>query len=395
MKVLHVIPSVSPRYGGPAAAVRTMAAALREQGVDVVVATIETEEPGAELATSAGVVRKVDEVEYHSFKRDAVRYNVSWGLFRWLREHVSEFDVLHIHALFTWSSTVAAREAQRQGVPYIVRPLGVLNRWGMENRRRFLKRVSFAMVEGKILRAAACIHYTAEAERAEAALLGESVTTHRSVVIPVPVAPREPGDPALLRAKFPMLERGPVVLFLSRIDRKKGLELLLDAFDEVRRSHPTAVLLIAGNGEPRYVAELRERATATGNNSQVVWAGHLDGALKASAFACASVFVLPSLSENFGIAAAESLAAAVPTILTREVALSAEVERGDAGIVVQRTPAELAGAIEVALSGSAAVQQMAERGRQLVRERYAPAAVARALRELYGDVAEQRHERSR
>ena len=185
------------------------------------------------------------------------------------------------------------------------------------------------------------------------------------------------------------------MLFLSRIDRKKGLELLLDAFAMVREKNKDVALVIAGDGEESYVRELRERAkraehehgarrvSSEHEHDDVIWTGHLSGEMKAAALAAADVFVLPSASENFGIAAAESLAAGVPTIVSEEVALSSDIRRYDAGVVVKRDVQQLAGAINDLLSNKERAAGLAANGRRLAEERYSPEAVGRALHELY------------
>jgi glycosyltransferase involved in cell wall biosynthesis len=208
------------------------------------------------------------------------------------------------------------------------------------------------------------------------------------------------------------------VLFLSRIDRKKGLELLLDAFAVLRNQQKDLALVIAGDGEESYVRELRERAKSDrettrlqdsettgqrdyettgqrdrgpvvggqlsgGPSSDVIWTGHLSGEMKAAALAAADAFVLPSASENFGIAAAESLAAGVPTIVSEEVALSSDIRRYDAGVVVKRDVQQLASAISDLLSNGERAASLAANGRRLAEERYSPEAVGRALHELY------------
>ena len=178
----------------------------------------------------------------------------------------------------------------------------------------------------------------------------------------------------------------------------KGIELLLDAFAIVRNQHNDVALVIAGEGEEAYVRGLRERAgtnlrsraasgSACPTNAEeegaVIWTGLLNGEMKAAALAAADVFVLPSASENFGIAAAESLAAGIPTIVSEEVALSSDIRRYDAGVVVKRDVQQLAGAISDSLSNKERAAGLAANGRRLAEERYSPEAVGRALHELY------------
>ena len=169
----------------------------------------------------------------------------------------------------------------------------------------------------------------------------------------------------------------------------------------VRNQQKDVALVIAGDGEEAYVRELKERArrslrsgSASGSacptkeerdeeDYGIIWTGHLSGEMKAAALAAADVFVLPSASENFGIAAAESLAAGVPTIVSEEVALSADIRRYDAGVVVKRDVQQLARAISDLLSNKQTATTLAANGYRLVEERYSPKAVGKALHELY------------
>ena len=269
MRVLHVIPSLSAKDGGPSFAAKAMAEALASQGVRVTIATTtgrdETTRLRGDKTTRPAENRTTRGSEIFSFRREFEPYKISFGLARWLRENVGKFDLVHIHALFSFSSTMAARIARRNNVPYLVRPLGVLNQWGIRNRRRLPKLVSLRLIELPVLLNSAAIHFTSEAEREEAALLDARLAEHESAVIPLPIEQRawseeqgaEGGQQFLL--KFPRARGKRVVLFLSRIDRKKGLELLLDAFALVRGKNRDVALVIAGDGEEAYVEELRER----------------------------------------------------------------------------------------------------------------------------------------
>ena len=378
MNVLHVIPSVAAKEGGPSFAIKAITEALAREGVHVTVAT-----------TTRGREREDASTERRGysivcFRRKFEPYKISFGLTRWLRKNIAGFDLVHIHALFSFSSTMAARIARQHSVPYVVRPLGVLNRWGMENRRPILKRVSFRLVELPILLNSAAIHYTSNAERAEAAALDLHLAKHRSAAISLPIERAEPGDAEVFRARYPALKNHRIILFLSRIHPMKGIELLIDAFAMVREKNKDLALVIAGDGEEAYVRELRERgARSREQGAEIFWTGHLSGKMKAAALAAADVFVLPSASENFGIAAAESLAAGVPTIVSEEVALSSDIRRYDAGVVVKRDVQQLAGAISDSLSNKQRAAGLAANGRRLAEERYSPEAVGRALHELY------------
>ena len=303
-----------------------IARSLVRQGVDVTVATTNDHGRGNTLPVKLGEMIEADGYKIIYFSKQTEFYKFSWPLARWLLEHVRDYDLVHIHALFSFSSVAAAYVARLAGVPYIIRPLGVLNRWGFQNRRRLIKAISFRVLEGPIIRHAAAMHYTSTAEQQEALEAGVSAP---GLVIPLGID-LEPflkgGDAETFYGSHPRARGRKVILFLSRVDQKKGLDLLLPAFAQVRKSHPDALLVIAGDGPPEYRARLEVMARDLGISDEVLWTGHLEGVLKLAAFAAATLYVLPSYSENFGIAAVEALAAGVPSVLSSGVAIASLVE---------------------------------------------------------------------
>ena len=232
-----------------------------------------------------------------------------------------------------------------QGVPYVVRPLGTLGSYGMRVRRHRLKRLSTALIESRILQRAAAVHFTSRTELEEAEGLGLAM---RSVVIPLGVE-REDAGPWARVADEALVGRR-VILFLSRLDPKKNLEALIDAVASSQMLRSSCALLIAGAGEPSYVGSLKARAAAAGLSDRIAWLGHVEGAQKRSAFSTADVFVLPSFSENFGIAAVEALLSGVPCVLGKGVAVASEVERAGGGLAITPEPAPMARALERVLS---------------------------------------------
>lgn len=357
---------------------RTLVEGLSRAGVDVHVATtedgVEDERP---------VVR--DSVTWWRFRRQTGFYKFSWPLNRWLEEHVGDYGIVHIHALFSFAPVAAAYWARRKGVPYIVRPLGVLNQWGMKNRRPGLKRWSFRLIESRILENAAWVHFTSEQECEEASKLGVRM---RSKVIanPLPAAVRARAGG--FRGRYPELQERRIVLFLSRIDHKKGLDLLLPAFAAVRRDFPDAALVIAGAGDAGLESELRAKAESLGIAKSVCWPGFIEGEEKQEAFADADVFVLPSYSENFGIAAAEALAAGCAVIVSDQVAIEADVRAGQAGMVVPCDIERIAQAIRRMLADDRARAGMAANGRALAEANYSIESVTRKLLSAYAETGQ-------
>src|SRR5581483_5422674 len=171
MHILHVIPSVSLKDGGPAQAIRVIERALSAAGARVTVLTTDFDGPGRRLSEGAkgaggrGVARVY-------VKRWTDAYKIAPGAVPWLWRNVLGFDVVHIHALFSFLSVVAGAIAFARGVPFVIRPLGTLAHYGVTRRRPLLKRLSLALVEGPLLRRAAFVQCTSASELAEAQSLG-------------------------------------------------------------------------------------------------------------------------------------------------------------------------------------------------------------------------------
>ena len=394
MRILHVIPSVGPLRGGPSAILRAMAGGCARIGLKVDVAT--TDDNGRErldFSYSKPVVE--DHVTYRYFPRQTKFYTFSWPLTRWLAEHIGEYDLVHIHALFSYAAIPAAYWAKQHGVPYVVRPLGVLNRWGMENRRRYLKGVSYCLIEKQILAGAAAVHYTSEQEKKEAEELGvrqKSVVIPNAVEIPHFSTNVRRGQ---FRTQYPRLSDRLVILFLSRLDPVKGLDILLPAFAKLRAQHPRAILVIAGEGESGFEKKLQQQASRLEIASDIIWTGFLAGDQKWAALADTDIFVLPSYSESFGIAVVEAMASGTPVVVTDRVAIHREISVARAGVVIPCKVEALAHAFARLANDEHLRAEIGANGSGLAQTKFSPDAAASSLLALYRQVLELSHKEVR
>lgn len=380
MKVLHVIPSVSVVHGGPSRAILEIEHALAARGIEVT--TVATNDDGNErtLTVPCGVPVATPWATRWYFPRNTVFFKTSVGLGRWLRRNIATFDVVHAHALFSFAPVAAAFLARRAGVPYVLRPLGVLAPYGMTKHRPFLKRASFALIERRLLESASAVHFTSSAEQAEAEALGLKcnavsipIGIELDTVAPEAVARRGEGD------EFDLL-------FLARIDRKKNLEGLLQALSLVSAKYPNITLSIAGEGDPKYVDTLKSLVVRLAIQRHVKWLGYVGSGRKRDVLATASAFVLPSFSENFGIAAVEALAAGLPCVVSQGVAISHEIDKAKAGIVVGTSAAEIAAGIEKVLSNERETAAMSAAARTLAARAFSLEGMGARLEALYRDI---------
>lgn len=367
---------------------RSMDTSLRDAGIHVDVATTDDDGRGKRLSRPLGQPLFEDDDKLHGahwyFRKDTEFYKCSWSFARWIGKQVRQYDLVHIHALFSFTSVIAARAAYRAGVPYVVRPLGTLSPYGLRERRALLKRWSLRWVESSLLRRASAVHVTSEQERIDVEALGFDA---RCVVIPlgfVPVLPTTGSQ--LMATQFPQLTGKRLVLFLSRLDPKKNAEALIDAFGLIAADFPDSELALAGAGEPAYAAQLREFAARSPVSQRIHWVGHIQGETKSSLLAGASLFVLPSFSENFGIAAVEALSAGLPCVLADGVALAKAVESARAGLVTGTDAQSIAVAIRKILSDDSLRNVMSANARTLALREYSASAMATRLRALYNQI---------
>jgi glycosyltransferase involved in cell wall biosynthesis len=385
MRVLHVVGSLDAHVGGSTTAGVETAAYLRQLGVDAEVAGTWDSPSAADYIRAAW-----PDLPVHGFTRAAPRhYWRSPALRSWLGGATSSCDLVCVHGLFKFPFMDAARAARRHGVPYLVQPHSSLDPFDLQ-KHRLLKAGYGPLVVRPMLRHAAGVLVTTQREGDRLMTWGTTPDVH---VLPLPVsAPSIAGDGARFRAAHGIPADAPVVLFLSRLHRKKNLEQLFRAVGRVARHRPGLVLAIAGTGKPDYEQQLRLDAEASVGSARAVWLGHLTGDAKWDAFAAADVFALPSKNENFGIVLLEALMARTPAVVSHEVYLSDEL--ADVGISVCALDVEsIEQAIAAVLDDAEAARRRTESARRFVLDRYDPVAVAKRTLALYQRVIAPRGQR--
>lgn len=390
MRIMHVIPAVAARYGGPSRAVFGMCGALNRQGIDTIIATTNADGPGR-LPVVLGAPRPYNGISTIFFRRQwSEAFKYSKPMARWLAGHVREFDIVHIHAVFSHVCLAAARTCAEHDVPYIVRPLGALDPWSLR-QKRFRKRLLLRLAAARALKGAAFIHYTTEEERRLAEI---GLVIAPGVVIPLGVDPellehRDRGNAGAGTEGPSGVTGPPYVLALGRIHEKKGLELLIDAFLEAANQRQLSDwrLVIAGDGEPGYVARLRARVAGQGAGRRVVFTGWLDGTSRIETLRQAAVAASPSHQENFGLSVVEALACGVPALVSPHVNLAVEIAEVGAGWVTPLERPALATSLREVMRDEPERLRRGRAGRELVRRRFTWPVVADQLMAVYGAAA--------
>jgi glycosyltransferase involved in cell wall biosynthesis len=389
MNVLHVIPSVAARTGGPAFSVVEASLALQDAGAHVSIFSTDLAEAAsapthsravaADLPAGAGAL----DIRLYPVRRPQ-RFAFSPQLGRALAASVAGYDVVHIHSLYLFPQYAAYRQSARKGIPYIVAPCGALDPY-LRNRHRKLKAATDLVWQRSMLDHAAAIHYKTDDE---AQLAADVLLSPVSYVAPNGIRMSEFQDlPAseLFRTNELGGHIGPLVLFMGRLSHKKGLDVLIRAFAALRGNIDAAHLVIAGPDDERLIPSLTRLARSEGLESEITFVGMLNKRRRLEALAAADIFALPSHTENFGNAVLEAMASGVPTVISDAVNIAAEVEAARAGVVRRPTVEDFAEAMSLLLSNPAEADELARRGREFAR-RYEWASAVSAWLNMYAEV---------
>ncbi len=378
MRILHVIGDLAPASGGPAKAGFEMARALARRGHEVAIYTTDFGQP-------ADMPRKQtrDGVRLSYFPLQAPRiWLSSWPLRATLARDLPGFDLLHLHSLYLFHDWAAGNLARRIAKPYIVRPHGSLDPYIF--RRHRLKKLIFDLwFQDRVLAGASAIHYTAEEEMH---LAEPYVHGAPGVVIPNGLDPSDYANlPAKgsFRARHPEIGDRTILLFLSRINFKKGLGILARAVGQLARDD--LHLVIAGP-DGGYLAETKRFVAEAGISARTTFTGMLTGQDKLAAFADAALFILPSYSENFGIAVVEAMACGVPVLISDKVNIWREVAADGAGRAVPCDARAVAQEIATMLAAPASLAAMGAAGRAAVARRYDWSVIAQRLENIYAAI---------
>lgn len=389
LNVLQIVPSIALVYGGPSQMVLGLSRSLARQGARVTVLTTDSNgdegQPPLEVPLSQPI--QTDGYETVYFRCAPFRrYKFSLPLLQWLQRHGHEYDIVHIHALFSPVSSVAATMARWQKLPYILRPLGTLDPADLAKKKQF-KRLYAALLERPNIQGATALHFTSEQEAKVSERFGVNT---QDMVLPLGVSLPEftcsdAEAETIIRGRYGIRDGVPIVLFMSRIDPKKGLDLLLPALQTVvETGQPFHLILSGGNPQDRgYVAAIGEQIQNSVLQDCTTVTGFVSGELKGQILQAADVFVLPSYYENFGIAVAEAMMAGKPVVISDQVHIWPDIQNSQSGWVTKCDRTSLTQALTEALANPTECQQRGKQGRLFAEQTYGWDAIASRMIDTY------------
>ncbi|MDI6889644.1 MAG: glycosyltransferase [Thermodesulfovibrionales bacterium] len=421
MKLLCVIPSYWPafQYGGPIASNHNLNKALVKKGIDV---TVYTTNVG--LGERVPINKEVDvdgvKVTYFGFMKffefmGTTGWQFSLPMTRALRKNIKNFDLVCVISVWNYPVTVASHYSRKYKKPYIISPRGLLYPY-TTGKKSWKKLPYYYLVAKRDLKGAAAIHYTTDDEAEKCHLfLG---LKNQAIVIPNGIDLSKFNDlppKETFKERYPYLKDKKVILFLSRINWKKGLDILAKAFGMLAKERDDVHLLIVGNDEGGYSEKVKGWVKEYGMNYvdcglkgnpaevvkgtlhrggrlgikegikdvHVTFTGMLTGQDKLKAYVGSDLFVLPSYSENFGMAAVEAMACGVPVVISNKVGIYKEIQENKAGIVVDTNAESLYKGIKSVLDNENLARELSTNGKKLVENYYDIDKVADRMMEVY------------
>jgi glycosyltransferase involved in cell wall biosynthesis len=377
MRVLHVIPSLLPKSGGPARIVPEICRALAATSTEVTL--FSTHLAGADITIDA----PREPYEVVLFHGADGSLGGARRIENAIRDRKSDFDLVHIHSFWNFVVTFAACAARQVGLPYVITPMGMLSEACMRQRHYILKRAYALAIDRRTVQGAARLHL-ANVDELKSLHKGwftypEHFFARNAVEIARDITPGS------FRARFPELVGRRIMLFLGRLHPIKGLELQFRALELLVPKYPDLVWLLIGpdDGEWKRLDPLIKKS---GLEAHVKWIGPIMGEERFSALADADVLVQTSSYECQSMTVNEALAIGVPLVVTDSVNYS-ELQAHGAGFVVRRDPAALADAIDSVLRAPRSIEQMRNAGRRFATEELSRSKIARAINGVYAEVA--------
>jgi glycosyltransferase involved in cell wall biosynthesis len=368
MRILHVVPSIDPATGGPAAVALRLAAGQAQLGHQTLLCSYVDPSQSAAIAASFNRIPGIDRVERIDLPlgNRAERMLAIKARER-LHQLVPSVDWVYLHCVWNPIIKAAADASQRHAKPYFLLPHGMLDPWSL-SQKRWRKRIALLLGYRRMLDRAAALHVLNQDEKQLIVPLGLAAP---SVVIPNGVFEEElvvPGGVPSFFAMHPEVGEQPFILFLGRLHQKKGLDVLAEAFAIVAREDQRVRVVVAGPDE-NAAEDFDRRIALSGLSARVHRIGAIYGDAKIAAYKAATVFCLPSRQEGFSLAVTEALALGLPVVITPGVHFPEVAESGAGKVVALDAKAVADGLLEI-LRDPEKARRMGEAGRALVSSRY-------------------------
>lgn len=377
MKILQVIQVFSPMHGGSAEVAYHLSKELAKRGHEVTIYT-------SDFKLTQEYMNCIPEVKVCSFKTwlNLAKFYVTPGMIKSAKEEIKHFDVIHMHNYRTFQNIIVHHYAKKCGIPYVLQAHGDLPR--MIEKQRLKKLYDLVFGYG-ILRDATKVIALTKTMVEQYKQMG--VNENRIAIIPNGVdlfeynnLPEEGG----FRKKYSIIDDEKIILYLGRIHKGKGIDLLVKAFVDLIKELDDAKLVITGPDDG-FLSTLKGQIEDLKIADRILLTGPLFGREKLEAYVDADVYVLPSIYETFGVTVLEACACGTPVIVTDRCGI-ADFVGGNVGYVVEYDKDKLRDSIFKILSDEELRRRLGEQGKRLVREECGWDGIVRKVEGIYKNI---------
>lgn len=347
LKVLHVSPSYFPahRFGGPIQSVYQLNNELyKDVDIEIITTNAGLENDRSIVPNQKSNINDIP-ITYFSFW-GYEHYNFSIPLFIYLLKNVRKFDLVHITAVWNFPVFAASFACRIFKKPYIISPRGTIYPETIALGSSIFKKIYYNLIAKWCLKFASKIHYTSTDEQEK---VEKYLALNNGFILPNGLNFSQFDD--IENVVFPdFIPQKKYLLFLGRIDPKKGLDILLIAFQNIVTDNPDLILIVAGPDSNGYKSELQKQIDKLGLSENVIFVGEVHGKQKMGLYKYAKLFVLTSYSENFGMTVVEAMACGCLVLISDKVGIAAEIKGNQAGIITETNPQSIINGINFALT---------------------------------------------
>lgn len=388
MKILIVVPALGEVYGGPSRSVIELAEAIGAQGVNVdLVTTNANGSKSLDVPLLTWIQEKNYRIQYFPYW-NFLDYKLSLYFTFWLFNNIAKYNLVHTNAIFSYPVLPVYWSCQIHRIPYIVTPRGMLEPWALAYKS-WKKNLYFLALEKPALQKANSIQTLAYSE-------AESIK-HLDLKTPLVIIPNgiheqdfeSLPNPNIFYQQFPQTCNKKLIIFLGRIDPKKGLNLLATAFAQAYKKFPDIHLIVAGPDNTRFLSTAENYFIEAGCRDAVTFTGMLTGTIKYAALAAANIYVAPSYSEGFSMSILEGMASGLPCVITTACNFPEAAAAGAAHVVDIDSDA-IANALIYCLTNPEEAKIMGDRARKFVFERYTWENIASQMKQVYTNIIENK-----
>ena len=388
MDVLHIVPSYHPafKHGGPIESTHKMNIAIIQKGINVDVITT-TSGLGNSIQTNTWINNEGVRTKYFPYYISE-NYTFSAELLLECLKIAKKYDLVHITGVWNFPILAGSIAASLSKKPFLISPRGSLYEEAIKHRSEGLKKFYFHLLAKHYLKKANALHFTTENEMSNLSNILSLNSKQKLLTIPNGLDFSEfenlPSK-GYFKQQHPTLSENKYILFMGRINKQKGLDILVEAFRKLTQDHKDLYLVIAGP-DNNYKAELESYLHNHNLLSRTIFPGMLTGKNKLAAYNDADMFALPSHFESFGMSIVEAMACGKPVVVSNKVGIYKDIEEYNAGVVTSLNPEDVYKGMKRILDSQEFSNTISSNGIKLVKGKFSIDAVADMMIRAYKEI---------